>query len=360
MAIVYRKGLTLQYFLYKMRKYKRTLILFSVLGVLLIAFLGLNYLKNRQVSVSEHASTDGKSTIAKFITDTSCNNTTFVVKYYLSVSSAFSNNEKDTYTLRVFIPSVIKPEWVTYISSGGRIGGSYYIEWANKDIFGNNVHDYSYTLTIPGGALQPGASFKTIAVLFRSDGSKDEKQVSVVIDSCGASVINPTLPPILPTNNTSTDTDKNSLAEDITISSNPSINGSEDNSVNSGGSSNTDNTVDDTNDELYDENNDQNDDTVTVVITDSDSSSSADSSSSSDSSQTNQTSTSSNSSVPDYVATGSSGSGTADINTGVFDSPITALVLLFGALFLRLISMSKKHYTNAYVQEVCVNDGPFN
>ena len=284
------------------------------------------------MSVNEHADTKLSPTIAEYSSQTACEGQTFVIKYkiVLKTPPMDDNSRTVTFALQAFFPDVTQDKWITYISGGGELLGHSTIKWSGK-MHANETKEFYYTLTIPGGKLKPGANYKNIAFLASSSGYKEQKDNSVVIDSCGAIVTNPILPTPTPTPTPSI-TKMISNVEDSTTGSNYS----DDNESGLEGAGLLG--------RMYTEDNGTANNTTTQstdtesAINNYESQDSNNSIEQTDISGQTSSSTSSN----DYSNVASPSDGVqveaADINTGVFDSPITAIVLLVFGVLGRIMS----------------------
>ena len=337
MAVVYKRGL-----FFKPKNKKGLILSMALLLISLFALFTVHNLNNRTVSVNEHADTKLSPTIAEYSSQTACEGQTFVIKYkiVLKTPPMDDNSRTVTFALQAFFPGVTQDKWITYISGGGELLGHSAIKWSGK-MHANEIKEFYYTLTIPGGKLKPGANYKNIAVLASSSGYKEQKDNSVVIDSCGAIVTNPILPTTTPTPTPSI-TKMISNVENSTTSSNYSDNESGLEGAGLLGQM------------LTEDNGTVNNTTPQSTNTESASATNSYESQGSNNSNeqtdiSDQTSSSTSSNDYSNVASPSDGAQVeaTNINTGVFDSPITAIVLLvFGVLGRIMSGVINKNRSN--------------
>ena len=327
MVVVYKTGL-----FFKIKNKKAFILSVVLLTLSLGAFLAIYSINNRTVSVKEHADTKLSPTIAEYKASTKCEGQNFVVKYKIVIKTPpVEQGGSVTYALQAFFPSVVERSWITYVSGGGEILGSSAIKWSGI-IKANETKEFFYTLTIPGGKLRPGANFKNVAVLASSSGFKEQKDVSVVIDSCGAIATNPILP-------SPTDTP-------IATSTPSPVNSSS-----AGGQNTQDNEQGDTTGLLgaYLENaNNTNSSSASTNFsgTSTNSSETYNQGSSSESPSNNTTAEDTNENTNNAAYYNNSDTANPpsgvqleanNINTGVFDSPITAMILLISGIVIKIV-----------------------
>ena len=338
MAVVHKRGLFFK------PKNKKALVLSAVLLLIsLFALFVVNNLNNRTVSVNEHADTKLSPTIAEYSSETACQGQTFVIKYKIVLKTPIMDDTSKTvtYALQAFFPGVTQQTWVTYISGQGKVLGHSSIKWSGQ-MHANETKEIYYTLTIPGGKLKPGANYKNIVVLVSSSGYKEQKDNSVVIDSCGVIATNPILPTptVTPSStsvltNNSSDLSNNADSSANTVTSNSASNDSNNSGIEDAGLLGrlvtSDNTDDSSNSTL--DSNDSNNQSTTYTDAES------------NNITTGGANDANNTANPPQGAQLEA----ANINTGVLDSPITAIVLFIFGIIGRLLGIFKGKSKHAVV-----------
>jgi len=329
MGVVYKHGFYLGH------SKKKMLVIGIALVLIGISLLIIKLIKGRQLSVQEHASTKLEPAIIDYKADGHCEGQTFVVKYILRINTPPMSNDPSPvkFIIKAFIPGVIKKDWITYVSGGGTIGGKYYISWSGK-IPDNTTRDFVYTIALPGGTLQPGAEFKNVALLIKESGATEKRTASIIVNNCGVQATNPITP--VPTTPVPTKPVENNIDNNQSGSGDNTItnikNGLEDfvtNINNSDGSTITDNTQEE-------QQPNETNNTSTVGSTNTQENTNF---------QDNNYQTSQATPVPSYVTNPQyyNNASASNINTGIIDSPITAIaILIVGIIFKFVIKSNNK------------------